>query len=350
MIHSLIIAGGGGTRLWPLSIPERSKQYLRLFSDRTMLEATADRLSSVVNEANQWIVTLEAQHNNIVKEDINLPESNMIFEPVGRNTAPCIGLAMLNIYERDKEAVVIILPADHYIADTVAFQNDLKLAVDAAKSHDSIVTIGIEPTRPETGYGYIEVSKNQISDSVYSVSSFKEKPNEKKAQQFLDTGRYLWNSGMFIVSAKRMLDDISRYLPELYSALQEVKEVSANSDKKLLYKKRYESLESISIDYGIIEKAENVLVVKSSFGWSDLGGYAEMYRIAEKNEDLCSIQGNVFTEDTKNSYIKSEVEIPVAVIGMDNVVVIANEDGILVCDREQAQKVKSVSNWMKQKS
>jgi mannose-1-phosphate guanylyltransferase len=347
MIHALIMAGGGGTRLWPLSTPERSKQYLRLFSKRTMLEATVDRLSDIIQEDNQWIVTLEAQYKNIVKEDINFSQNNMIFEPAGRNTAPCIGLAMMSIFERDKEAIVIILPADHYIADTTSFQNDLKLAVEAAKNSESIVTIGIEPTRPETGYGYIEVSKDQISERVFSVSSFKEKPDEKKAQEFLDTGRYLWNSGMFIVSAKRMLEDINSYLPDLYTNLCEIEKLRLNPDKKLQYKEKYESLESISIDYGIIEKAENVMVVRSSFGWSDLGGYEEMYRIAEKDENDCNVHGNVFLQDTKNSYIKSDVEIPVAVIGMENVVVVVHEEGILVCDKDQAQKVKSVSNWLK---
>jgi len=342
MRHAVIMAGGGGTRLWPLSTPTRPKQLLKFDTSKTLVEETLDRLDTVVDAGNRWIVTVDEQVGQLKGLSPELGNVGYIIEPMGRNTAPCIGLAAMTIARRDPEAVLAILPADHLIQNVSAFRTVLDLAYKMAGSCDCIVTIGLTPTRPETGYGYIEVGDPVGSEGVHNVVSFREKPDAETAESYIASGHYLWNGGMFIVSAKTMLEEFRKYQPSIHAGLTEMLSHTAGSDEA---RKTYESLEKISIDYGIIEKSERVMVLPADMGWSDIGGYEELYRQSEKDTDGNFGSGAVLLEGSKDCYVRNDTTTPVAVLGVEGLTVVANDDGILICRTEDSQRVKAVQEW-----
>lgn len=349
MLHVVIMAGGGGTRLWPLSTPDMPKQFMKVMDNRSMIEMTFDRIRDLVPAENRWIITIANQAPQLRSLNLDVPTENIIEEPVGRNTAPCIGLSALKILEKDPEAVLAVLPADHLIRDIPAFHACIRDAVEAVEKTDAIATIGIEPTRPETGYGYIQATNREVTPNVVKVASFKEKPDAETAEAYLKTGEYLWNSGMFIWTAKRISDDLKKHLPAMFETLQHLVKLTDSPSDRIVYDDLYKSIDPVSIDYGVIEHATDVLMVRGRFDWSDVGGYDELHRITEKDREGNVALGDIYLNSAKGCYVRSFNERPIAVIGLENVVVVNTEEGILVCDRATAQKVRGVTEWLKQK-
>src|ERR1035441_7178932 len=266
-LYAVIMAGGIGSRFWPRSKEKSPKQLLRIFGDNTMIQDTVDRLKGLVDNENIYIITNKIQKPEIVTQLSHIPPENIIEEPFGRNTAACIGLASVIIEKKDKNAVTLILPADHIIKDKNIFHTTLKSAAKFAYESKGLVTIGIPPTRPETGYGYIQIDDKSVSDNIFKVLTFAEKPNYATAVRFIESGDFMWNSGMFIWRADVILNEIKNYLPDLYEGLETISKGLGNADYEKTLFNVYGILRSISIDYGIMEKSKQVFLIKGEFSW-----------------------------------------------------------------------------------
>jgi mannose-1-phosphate guanylyltransferase len=353
-LYGIIMAGGVGSRFWPRSREKFPKQFLEIGQKGTMLQNTVRRLKGFIPDENIFIVTNKAQRSAVSKQLPHIPRENIIVEPLGRNTAPCIGLAAMFVHKIEPEGVMIVLPADHLVQDENEFLRVLGVGITAARKTSSLVTIGIKPTRPETGYGYIqfieEKSKTNpdVESGVYRVKTFAEKPNVQIAQQFLESGDFLWNSGMFIWRAEVILNEIKKALPEMYEQLAEVKPSIGTPSFDQVLDHTYGVIRSISIDYGVMEKAKDVFVIKGEFGWNDVGSWDEVYRISEKDESGNHIDGKVISYNTKNSYIHTDDKL-VATVGVDDVIVINTDDAVLVCKRGTSQDVKEVVDHLRRK-
>ena len=281
----VIMAGGVGSRFWPSSKKEKPKQLIRIFGENTMIQDTVDRLDGFVKKENIYVITNELQKPRVVEQLDDVPEENIIAEPFGKNTAACIGLASILIHKKSKNAITIILPADHLIKDKKEFQETIDRAAKFAESSDSLVTIGIKPTRPETGYGYIQFIDDEVAEGIYKVQTFAEKPNISTAKRFIESGDFLWNSGMFIWKTEVILNEISIYLPELYEGLLNIESAIGAETFKEVLTNVYGQLINVSIDYGIMEKSSKVYLTKGEFSWSDVGSWEEVYQLSDKDED-----------------------------------------------------------------
>jgi mannose-1-phosphate guanylyltransferase len=352
MLHAVIMAGGSGTRFWPESTEARPKQFLNIFGDRTMLQETVDRIKDLVPTEGVWIITNEKYVDLVQQQLPEVPKSNIVGEPVAKNTAPCVALAAALIQERDPEGTMIVLPADHRIGEADEFLSILKTAAQKADESDALVTIGINPSRPETGYGYIEFddsdSRQYDGREVKKVVQFREKPDLSTAKKFVDSGNFLWNSGMFIWKASTILEKFNAHLPEIDGQLQTLYPTIGTNEQADGIEKFYHGCPSISIDYGIMEQAQNVFVVPGSFGWNDVGSWKAVYELGDKDDN-----GNVIQESTaalvssKNNLIKTAGNKVVALVGMENVALVETDDTILVCNLDEAQGVKTVVNQLR---
>jgi mannose-1-phosphate guanylyltransferase len=345
-LYVVIMAGGVGSRFWPRSKHKKPKQLIKIFGDSTMIQDTVDRLDGLVKKENILVITNEVQKERVVEQLKGIPKENIIAEPFGKNTAACIGLATILIHQKSPNAVTIILPSDHLIKEKKIFQKTIKKAAEFAYKSDSLVTIGIPPTRPETGYGYIQVLDEEESDGIFKVQTFAEKPNLSTAKRFLESGDFLWNSGMFIWKTTTILNEIKIHLPDLHEGLLKIEKTigSKSYDKTLL--KVYGQLQNVSIDYGIMEKSPKVFLTKGNFAWSDVGSWEEVYQLSKKNKDGNSQFGDVYTENTSDSYIFSPKKFT-AVVGLENIIVIDTKDSLLICNRENAQDVKHIVDYLK---
>lgn len=344
-IYAVIMAGGVGSRFWPRSKERTPKQLLKIFGENTMIQDTVNRLNGVVEKENIYIITNKIQKPEIAKQLKDIPVENILEEPFGRNTAACIGLASVIIGAKEKDAVTIILPADHIINDHEIFHNTLRKAAEFAYNSKGLVTIGIPPSRPETGYGYIQID-DQVQDNIYKVLTFAEKPNYATAVRFVDSGDFMWNSGMFIWRVDSIIEEIRNYLPDLSEGLDAIKKDIGTPDFEKTVSNVYGILKSISIDYGIMEKSKKVFLTKGEFSWSDVGSWEEVYQLTDKNVDGNAMVGNVFAERTVDSYIYSPDKLT-AVIGVENLIIINTEDATLVCRRDQCQDVKKIVDHLK---
>ena len=351
---AVIMGGGVGTRFWPRSREKFPKHLLRIAGKGTMIQDTVKRLDPLVPPRDVFIVTNRLQKPQLAKQLPHVPEENIIVEPVGRNTAPCIGLAALHVMRRDPEAVMVVLPADHRIVDEGEFRRVLAVAIETARESSSLLTIGIQPTHPETGYGYIQFVSERENDvpnydkGVRRVKTFAEKPNLETAEQFLASGDFLWNSGMFVWKAATILQEIERSLPELSNELRKIESDIGTSRYQQTLETAYGIIRGISIDYGVMEKTPHVFVIPGSFGWNDLGSWDEVYRISGKDDCGNSITGTVIQKGTKNTYIYSPDKV-VAVIGVEDLIIVNTDDALLVCKRGQSQEVKEISDYLKRK-
>lgn len=345
--YAVIMAGGSGTRFWPLSRAARPKQLLPLGGDVSLLRATRDRIAELVAPEHTLVVTSEALAERVREELPELPADNVLAEPVGRNTAPCVGWAASVVARRDPEAVLMVLPADHHIGNPSAFRRVLALAADAARDGD-MVTVGVRPTRPETGYGYVELGE-ELAPGVVRARRFVEKPDELRARQFLAAGRFLWNSGMFFFRADELLKMISQHLPGLSEVLRQYDEAAARGEERALLQRTYEKLPAISIDHGVMEKAARVSVVPGDFGWSDVGSWTSAWELAEQDEDQNALFGEVIAVDVRGSYVRTTSGKVVAVVGLEDVVVVDTEDALLVMPRGRSQDVRAVVEALKSK-
>lgn len=344
-VFAVIMAGGVGSRFWPRSREKSPKQLLKIFDDRTMIQNTVDRLEGFVEHQNIFIVTNKMQKGEICKQLPEIPDKNIIEEPFGRNTAAAIGLASILIRKIDHEAVIVVLPADHIIREKDIFQASLQTAVNYANISGGLITIGIPPTRPETGYGYIQIDENEEEPNIFKVLTFAEKPNYDTALSFLESGDFLWNSGMFVWRADAILNEISLLMPELAEALKNISAADPISFEKILLNE-YGQLRSVSIDYGVMEKSHKVFLIKGQFTWSDVGSWEEVHQLTAKDKNDNALVGEVYTDKTSDSYVYSPNKFT-AVIGLDNVIVINTNDALLVCKRENAQEVKKVVDFIK---
>jgi mannose-1-phosphate guanylyltransferase len=342
----VIMAGGSGTRFWPLSRALRPKQLLPLSGAQgSLLRETRKRISKLIAAEQTLVVTSEALVEQTRAELPELPPENIMAEPVGRNTAPCVGWAASVVARRNPEAVLAILPADHHIADERAFNTVLERAIEAARGGD-MVTVGVKPTRPETGYGYVELGE-ELAPNVHRGRRFVEKPDELRARQFLAAGRYLWNSGMFFFRADVVLAAVRQHLPGLGDALRKFDEAALAGNERDVVRALYASLPDVSIDHGIMEKAARVAVVPGDFGWSDVGSWTSAWELAPHDVDDNALFGEVVTVDTHRSYVRAHGDKVVALIGLDDVVVVDTEDALLVMPRSRSQDVRAIVSALK---
>ncbi len=346
--YAIVMAGGVGSRFWPRSREKMPKQLLKIFGENTMIQDTIKRIKKLIPDENIFIVTNKTQKEEIKKQLPEIPGGNIIVEPFGRNTAACIGLASIIINNFHPDAVTVVLPSDHIIRDVDAFTNILQKAVDFAYKSRGLVTIGIQPTRPETGYGYIQREEKEIEENIFKVKTFAEKPNYQTAEKFLESGDFLWNSGMFIWRVDVILEEIKNYMPDLYEGLEKLQKHLLKDDFQKQVELVYGMLRSISIDYGVMEKSKRVYVIRSTFGWSDVGSWEEVYQLSHKDENGNSIHGNCFIDDVKNSYIHSEEKFT-AVLGLENLIIINTDDALLVANRTHSQDVRKVVDYLKMK-
>ena len=351
---AVVMAGGVGTRFWPRSRTNSPKQFLEILGQGTMIENTLDRLKPLVDQKDVFVVTNRVQEEMLRALVPWVPSQNILSEPLGRNTAACIGLAALWIERINPEGVMVVSPADHVVQDHEEFLRILRLAVRVAEEKDALVTIGIKPTHPETGYGYIQNAEEEIDrnehrgEGVYRVKTFAEKPNLETAEHFLKSGDFLWNSGIFIWKARVILREIEMHLPDLYEQLRDVSKTMGTPVYEQTLEHAYRIIRSISIDYGIMEKAGNVYVVKGDFGWSDVGSWDEVVRLTPRDAEGNSSKGRVFSFDSKNNYIDAGNKV-VAVLGIEDLVVISTDDALLICKKGRSQEVKDVVDFIRRK-
>ncbi len=342
------MAGGRGTRFWPLSRDSRPKQLLNIIGDRSMLQITVDRLRKMDFMKEIVIVSGREQESRIKDEIEGVSHENIIVEPSGKNTAPCIGLSAYHLLKRDPHSVMGVFPADHLIVGHKKFSAALRTASELARSEDALVTIGVVPSSPHVGYGYIQFDQRNelIEGKAYKVKTFAEKPSRSVAERFLKSGDFLWNSGMFVWKASAYLDAMETLLPEHYEILKDIGESVGTEDYPSTLEDQWELLTPKSVDYGILEKAENIVVVRSEFEWSDLGSWNSFYDMLPKNGSGNVIRGDAIVVDAENSLIHSNSKLT-AVIGLKNIVVVNTDDATLVVSRDRVEEVKKIVTLLK---
>jgi mannose-1-phosphate guanylyltransferase len=338
------MAGGAGTRFWPRSRVKKPKQYLSLFGDQSLIQESVQRFANFIPEESIYIVSAKGQKDVLEAQTSNLPKGNLIYEPVGKNTLPAIGLATLFIAEKDPDGILIVSPSDHLIQNDELFRLTIESAALIAEKLDGIVTIGITPKYPAIGYGYVQTAEEvEIGQAIksFAVNRFVEKPNVDVATGYLKEGGFFWNSGIFIFKVSVFLKSVQKYAPGLYADLMRIGEHIGTSGYEEALDRIYNEVESISIDYGILEKASNVFLVQGDFVWNDLGSWDEVYKYGKKDENQNAQSGEVVFLDSKNSYVYAPDSI-VAVVGLDDVIVVQEGDTILVCKRDRAEDIKQV--------
>jgi mannose-1-phosphate guanylyltransferase len=342
--YAVIMAGGQGTRFWPRSRRKMPKQLLNIVGETTMLEQTVARISPLIPAHRTLVVAGDAYRAPIRACLPQLPAENFLFEPVGRNTAACVAWAALWVRQRASDAVMAVLPADHLIRDETEFLRVLKVAEVVAQSLNRLVTIGIQPTHPETGYGYIRASEDRLEvdgRAVFRVAQFVEKPSRQKAEQFLAEGTYVWNSGMFVWRADSIWLEFCRHLPQLTQDLEPIGELLATDTMEDVLNEVYPRLPSVSIDVGVMERAQDVWVVPANIGWSDVGSWRALGELLGVDGQGNVVIGEQRGIDTAGCFIHSPSKL-VATIGLSNLVVIETDDVLLICPKERDQDVRKL--------
>lgn len=348
-IIPIILSGGAGTRLWPLSWGNHPKQFLPLISDKTMIQETLLRLDGL--ETGNPIISCGEGHRFLVAQqigEITNKKPVILLEPMAKNTAPAIAAACCAAMKQDKDAVVVVLPSDHVIADISAFQNAVKTAaLNAEKGY--LVTFGIVPTFPSTGYGYVKAAGAE-TDGAFTLEKFVEKPCLEKAQEYLASGEYAWNSGMFVFKASTFLDELKVHNPEMAAlSIEAFEKASDDNDFIRLNKDAFAKIEGDSIDYAVMEKTSKGKIVKLNAGWNDVGSWTALWEIQNKDSNQNVIKGDVITLDTTSSYIRGGKRT-IATIGLDDVVIVDSDDALLVAAKGKIQDVKKIAEEIKQRN
>lgn len=339
---ALIMAGGKGERFWPKSRVTLPKQFLSLTDDgKTMIQLTVERISQLVALEDVYIAT-NKNYKELVKQQLpGLPEQNILCEPIGRNTAPCIGLGAVHVAGKYEDATMIVLPSDHLVKNNEIFAETLSNACEIAEEGDNLVTIGITPNYPETGYGYINYDKSRVYKAGYEVSRFVEKPDLETAKKYLSEGTYLWNSGMFAWKVSTILKCFDKFMNSTYNGLLKIKESIGTMDEQEVLESEFPNLESQSVDYGIMEKAENIYILPGNFGWDDVGSWLAVGRIKNNDENNNVVNGNVVAVNTKNCVIEGSKKL-IATVGLRDMVVVDTDDALLISTKENAGEIKQV--------
>jgi mannose-1-phosphate guanylyltransferase len=349
-MYAVIPAGGSGTRLWPASRSARPKFLLPFPGPRSMLQSTMDRMEGLVCPEDTFILTGRQHAVAVGRQLPDVPHDNVVVEPTARGSGPAIGFGAMLIALRDPDAIMGSFAADHYIADQEAFQRAVLAAAEVAE-RDYLVTIGIEPTRPETGYGYIRQGK-KLDDhnglQSYVVEEFKEKPDLGTATRYVESGEYLWNASIFVWRARTLLDAMQDLIPDVYSCLQSIADAWDTDERDAVLEARWPELRDVTIDHGIMEHASRVAVVPVSCGWTDLGDWNSLGEVlAKDHEDNLAVQSTHIAEDTRSTLVFGNNRT-VATLGVENLVIVDTDDVVLVCDRRRAQDVRKIVERLKQ--
>jgi mannose-1-phosphate guanylyltransferase len=348
MFYAVIMAGGSGTRLWPLSRRHYPKQALKLIGDKTMFQYAVERISSIFPPERIFVVTL-AEHATILQNQVpEIPTKNFILEPEGRGTGSAIGLAAIHLIANDPDACITILTADHFILETEKFCQVL-LAAEIVARKGNLVTLGIQPSSPSTGFGYIQRGENIGKVNKYPyflVERFIEKPDLATAQQMVENGRYSWNSGMFIWQASKILQEFERQMPDLYSQLMQVKAVLGSPEYTMILGRIWPEITKNTIDYGIMEGAKQVVVIPIEIGWTDIGSWGSLFNLLPTDTEKNTFIGQHISIDTTDTLVFGGKRL-VATMGVQDLVIIDTEDVVMICSREREQDVKALVEMLK---
>ena len=347
MLYALILAGGKGTRLYPLSRGDNPKQFLKLINEKSFLRNTLDRIKPFVEKENVFVVTNAEYKEKIYQELPELNRDSIFVEPENKETATCIGLSAIKLLKRDKDAVMIVLPSDHYIEDEKIFKNTIQQAVEIADRKRGLVTIGVVPVRAETAYGYIEMGERVIGDiPTFKVERFTEKPNIEVAKDFVLKGTYLWNSGMFIWRADVFIREMEKYLPKMYKNLMNIYQHLDSEEEQDTIKEQYELIDGISVDFGILQKTRKGYVIKCEFIWDDIGSFSSLTRFINsfRGNSIC---GNAVLEQTEGCYIFAKDKLVIG-FGIKDTIIVDAGDVILVMDKNKDQEIKHLVNQLKE--
>jgi mannose-1-phosphate guanylyltransferase len=343
VIYGLILAGGKGSRLYPLSRAGEPKQFLKLINEKSFLVNTVDRIIPIIDRDNIYVVTNMDYREKVKNELIGIKDENIFVEPANKETATCIGLSAVKLLKQDANAVMVVLPSDHYIQGEKNYIDTLSQAIDMANKRRCIVTLGIEPGRPETGYGYIEMGERTTGNiPTYKVARFTEKPNLEVAKDFILKGTYLWNSGMFIFRADVILREIEKYLPKLHKPLMEIYKSLDEENEEEVIKEQYELIDGISIDFGVMQRTRKSYVIKCDFNWDDMGSFGALSRLLGTYRNN-NISKNVYVDECENCSIFGGKNLIIG-FGIKDLVVVDAGDVILVMDKNKDQEIKHLLN------
>lgn len=360
--YAVIMAGGVGQRFWPKGTTKMPKQFIKIAHDKdSMIQQTFKRVERFINTTRIYVVTNTAYKSLVKKQIPKIPEENIICEPFGRNTAPCILLACIFLRQFDPKANVLAIPSDHVIEKLDDFESIVKCGLKYVEDNGGIVTLGIHPTKPETGFGYIQYDNDNcfsvniengdgfgINECVYKVKAFAEKPDIETAKAFLESGDFLWNSGMFIFRADTMIEEIERLMSDVYFQMKPLQDKLHNKDFDKHLEHAYSQIKGISIDYGVMEKTDKVFIIRSNFGWSDVGSWDEIYNMRKKDTNGNVKEGATVVVNSKNCLVINDQRIA-ALVGVEDLLVIDTDNGLLICKRGESQNVKEVVDYLKRK-
>ncbi|GAB2674879.1 mannose-1-phosphate guanylyltransferase [Flavihumibacter cheonanensis] len=346
-----IMAGGIGSRFWPMSRTNYPKQFLDILNTgKTLIQWTYERFAEFIPKENIFVVTSDEYAEIVATQLPDLPVANILGEPSRKNTAPCIAYISFKLQQMDPQASLIVAPSDHLILDTIAFRKVCLEALSFVNKHNAFITLGIKPTHPNTGYGYIQFEQHAITDNVYKVKTFTEKPNLELAKTFVASGEFLWNAGIFIWQVKNILPAFEKYLPEMYEVFAAEKEKFNTPEEAEALEAIYPQCTNISIDFGIMEKADNVYVIPSSFGWSDLGTWNSAYENFEKDYLENAVAGNnVVVIDATKCMVHVPDDKLVLLQGLDDHIIVDTKDVLLICKKNKEQEIKEYVNEVKRK-
>lgn len=352
MLYAVIMAGGSGTRFWPLSRQKTPKQLLKITGQDTMIKQTVDRITDKISSENIYVVTTACLADSIKAELSQIPAKNIISEPFGRNTAACIGLAATIIFNRDADAVMAVMTADHIIEPPDRFLKALQCAEKLATETNALITFGIKPNEPSVNYGYIQRSEDMINlqdFQVYDVKCFTEKPDRATAEGFVQSGEYYWNSGIFVWSVSTILDNINTLMPELSKGLERIGKSIGTPDESNIIYNEYEKFDNISIDYGVMEKASNVKIIEADFEWDDVGSWLAIERLNNSDQDNNTILSKHCGIDTHGNIIIGDNEHLIATINVSDMIIVSTKDVTMVCNKNNAEDIKKLTDLLKER-